>query len=257
MSLVKTAIRLAVPFPKVEAFDRYLFIGPHPDDIEIGAGATIKKLTEAHKTVTFLICTDGRYGDGASGGVTGDALAALRREESIASAARLGVKDVRFLHLRDGAGYTADALERGIAAVLAAVQPEIVFAPDPLSKSECHEDHLRVGRAAQKLACFAPYAGVMQNLYGVHAAPVKALAFYMTARPTRFVKTGTRLKAQCAAIFDCHKSQYPVGSGEADALRLYLRLRSLQYGLRTFSRGAEGFRVLGQTHLHCLPEAGE
>ena len=257
MSLVKTAIRLAVPFPKVEAFDRYLFIGPHPDDIEIGAGATVKKLTEQGKTVTFLICTDGRFGDGAAGGVKGDALAELRKTEAIASAARLGVKDVRFMHLKDGAGYTAEALERGVAAVLAAVQPQIVFAPDPLSKSECHEDHLRVGRAARKIACFAPYAGVMQNLYGVRAAPVKALAFYMTARPNRFVKTGTRLKEQCDAIFDCHKSQYPAGSGEADALRLYLRLRSLQYGLRTFSRGAEGFRVLGQTHMHCLPEAGE
>lgn len=255
--LVKTAIRLAVPLPRIEAYARYLFIGPHPDDIEIGAGATVKKLTDAHKSVAFLICTDGRFGDGASGGVTGDALAALRRQESIDSAARLGVTDVRFLNLGDGAGYTAEELERGIAAVIADVRPDLVFAPDPDSRSECHADHLAVGRAAKKLVCFAPYGSLMQARFGLPATPVQGLALYMTARPNRFVRTGGRIAAQLDAIFDCHKSQYPSGSPEADALRLYLRLRNAQYGVRTLSRGAEGFCVLGQTHLHCLPEAGE
>ena len=255
--LVKTAIRLAVPLPKVESFTRYLFIGPHPDDIEIGAGATVKKLTEANKNVVFLICTDGRFGDGFSGGVTGDALAALRKRESIASAARLGVTDVRFLDLADGAGYTAEQLERGIAETIAAVRPDLVFAPDPASGSECHADHLAVGRAAQKLVCFAPYGSLLRARYGTEPAPVQGVAFYMTARPNRFVKTGRRLSDQLFAIFDCHTSQYPAASSEADALKLYLTLRSLQYGIRTLSAGAEGFRVLGQTHLHCLPEAGE
>ena len=236
MGLTKLAVRIAVPLPKVEAFDRYLFIGPHPDDIEIGAGATVKKLTEQGKQVTFLICTDGRFGDGASNGVKGDALAALRKQEAIRSAALLGVRDVRFLELCDGAGYRPEELEQGIAETIAATQPDVLFAPDPASKSECHADHLLVGRAAQTLACFAPYAGVMQNRYGTAAAPVKAVAFYMTARPNRFVRTGKRLKTQLAAIFDCHQSQY---------------------GLRTLSTGGEAFRILGQTHLHCLPESGE
>ena len=257
MGLVKTVIRFAAPLPQVEAFDRYLFVGPHPDDIEIGAGATIRKLTEAGKTVTFLICTDGRYGDGASGGIMGDELAALRERESVASAKRLGVTDVRFLRLCDGAGYVVEDLERGIAETVADTQPQILFAPDPLSRSECHADHLNVGNAVRKIACFAPYGGIMRDRYGMDAAPVEAVAFYMTARPNRFVKTGKRLADQMDAIFDCHISQYPSGSAEADSIRLYLRLRSAAYGIRTLSRGAEGFRILGKTHLHCLPEAGE
>ena len=40
MSLMKLILKAAVPTPKIEAYRRFLFVGPHPDDIEIGAGAT-------------------------------------------------------------------------------------------------------------------------------------------------------------------------------------------------------------------------
>lgn len=249
MSLVKTAIKFAVKTPKVEAFERYLFVGPHPDDIEIGAGATIHKLAKEHKSITFLICTDGRFGDGASMGIKGDALSLLRREECIKSAERLGVKDVRFLNLMDGANYRYEDLLQGLAEVITEVNPDIVFGPDPLSKSECHLDHLNVGNAVKNVCCFAPYESLMLEKFKVAGAPVKAIALYMTDRPNRFVKVKGHLKAQLASIFECHKSQYPEGSGEASALKLYLKLRYFQYGKR------EGFRVYSQTHMHCLPEA--
>ena len=38
MSLLKMILKAAVPIPQLEAFERVLFVGPHPDDIEIGAG---------------------------------------------------------------------------------------------------------------------------------------------------------------------------------------------------------------------------
>ena len=47
MSLTRLALKFAVPAVKLEAYRRYLFIGPHPDDIEIGAGATAAKLAAA------------------------------------------------------------------------------------------------------------------------------------------------------------------------------------------------------------------
>ena len=39
MSVLRSVLRLAAPLPKVEQYERFLFLGPHPDDIEIGAGA--------------------------------------------------------------------------------------------------------------------------------------------------------------------------------------------------------------------------
>ena len=253
MSLTRLALKIAAPLPKIEAFRRYLFIGPHPDDIEIGAGATAAKLAAAGKDVCFLICTDGRYGTDHYDGPAGDALAAIRREEVLKSAAVLGVADVRFLDLPDGAGYTQEELLRGIAGVIGDFGPEVIFAPDPCVSSECHADHLNVGEAARRLACAAANAGCMAR-YGAKTAPVAALAYYMTAKPTRFVGTKGYVKKQLEAIFGCHQSQFPGDTG--NAIRLYLTLRSIDFGLRSLRGRAEGFRVLGTTHMHCLPEEG-
>ena len=93
--------------------------------------------------------------------------------------------------------------------------------------------------------------------YGAESANVQALAYYMTAKPTRFVKTTGFLKKQLAAVFDCHISQFPKGSADGNPIKLYLTLRSVDFGLRSFKGRAEGFRVLGVTHMHCLPEAGK
>jgi hypothetical protein len=91
--------------------------------------------------------------------------------------------------------------------------------------------------------------------YEAESAPVEALAFYMTAKPDRFVETRGLLARQLEAIFGCHRSQFPEGCASAKAIRLYLRLRAVDFGLRSFHRTAEGFRVLGRIQMHCLPEA--
>lgn len=256
MSLVKLILKKAVPTPRIEEYKRFLFVGPHPDDIEIGAGATAAKLAAKGKDVCFLICLDGRFGDGnAPEGVLGEKLVALRREEAIASAAMLGVRDVRFLDLSDGGFYTQKELLEGIARVVGDFQPDVLLVPDPDVTSECHADHRNVGCAVRQIACFAPYKGIMEN-YGAAAAPVQALAYYMTAKPNRFVNTRGCLPLQLKSIFDCHRSQFPEGSAEGKSIALYLKLRAAEFGLRSGFGCAEGFRVLGTTHMHCLPEAG-
>ena len=254
MSITKAILRFAAPLPKLEQFDRFLFLGPHPDDIEIGAGATAAKLAAMGKQVTFLICTDGRYGlDFAPEGTTPEALSSIRQKEAIASAKRLGGTDVRFLPFEDGGFYEEDALLRAVAAVIGDTQPQVLFAPDPCVKSECHVDHLRTGNCARRLAVAAPFSPIMQRL-GAERAPVQAIAYYMTAEPNRFVGTRGYFARQLQAL-DCHQSQFPDGCGNLKAVRLYLKLRAVDFGIRSGKGLAEGFRVLGQTHMHCLPEA--
>ena len=256
MGITKFAIKFAAPFPKVQSFNRYLFVGPHPDDIEIGAGATVAALTDQGKSICFLICTDGRYGTvNLKEGVSEEELIAIRREEAVRSAAALGVKDVRFLGLSDGGFYDNDELLRGIAGVISDFQPDVIFAPDPAPSSECHIDHLNVGKAVRTLAVNAPNPGIMKRL-GATPCPLKAVAFYMTAKPNVFMKTTGFLKKQIAAIFDNHLSQYPAGCPDRKAIELYLKLRARDFGMRSCHVTAEGFRLLGTTHMHCLPEAG-
>ena len=257
MSITKLALRFAAPIPKPDRFRRYLFVGPHPDDIEIGAGASIAALSAMGKDICFLICTDGRYGDSnAPAGMTGEALIKLRKEEALKSAAALGVSDVRFLGLSDGGFYTNEELIQGIARVIGDFQPDILFAPDPFVSSEGHTDHLNVGRAVRALAVFSGNKGVMEK-FGAVSAPVKALAYYMTAKPNAYIKTTGYLRKQIDAVFKNHLSQYPEGSDDAAAIRLYLKLRAVDFGIRSLHKTAEGFRVLGSLHMHCLPEAGK
>ena len=257
MSLTSLALRLAAPLPDLEAYRRYLFIGPHPDDIEIGAGATAAKLAAAGKQVTFLICMDGRFGlEHAPIGSTPDTLAELRKAEAIASAAALGIREVFFLELSDGGFYAYEELVKGMARSIASFQPDVIFAPDPCVSSECHVDHLQTGKAAMQLTLFSAYAEIMAQ-YGAAAAPVEALALYMTAKPNRYVKTSGYLQKQIDAVFQYHKSQFPDHSPEAKSIALYLKLRAYDFGLRSLKGKAEGFRVLGRTQMHCLPEAGK
>lgn len=257
MSITRFALQLAAPVPNPETFRRFLFIGPHPDDIEIGAGASAAKLAAEGKDIAFLICMDGRFGlDYAPAGTTPQQLAEIRKAEARASAAVLGVHDVYFLDLSDGGFYSYDELVRGIAACIGEWKPDIIFAPDPCVTSECHVDHLRTGRAAMQLSFFAPFEEIMKG-YGALPAPVRALALYMTAKPNRYIKTAGFLEKQMNAIFRCHQSQFPDGSADAKSISLYLKLRAWDFGLRSLNGQAEGFRVLGRTQMHCLPEAGK
>ena len=256
MGITKLALRIAAPFPKVQSFDRYLFVGPHPDDIEIGAGATVAALAAQGKEICFLICTDGRYGSvNLKEELSEEKLITTRKEEAVRSAAALGVSDVRFLELSDGGFYNTDDLLKEIAGVISDFQPDVIFAPDSSPASECHIDHLNVGKAVRTLAISSSIPGIMKKL-GAKACPLKAVAFYMTAKPNVYMKTTGFLKKQLDALFTNHLSQYPEGCPDRDAIGLYLKLRARDFGMRSFHISAEGFRILGTTHMHCLPEAG-
>ena len=145
-------------------------------------------------------------------------------------------------------------LLRRAAEIVGQVRPEVLFAPDPCVDSECHADHLNAGRIARELAFFSPFPEIMQA-YGAESAPVKALAYYMTAKPNRFVGVRDTLPIQRRAVL-CHESQFPEGSEALRSLSLYLKLRAADFGLRSLKGQAEGFRVLGTVQMHCLPEAG-
>ena len=254
MSILRLVLKSAAPLPKLESFSRYLFIGPHPDDIEIGAGATVSKLVSMGKEVSFLICLDGRYGlTNAPEGTTPKDLIEIRRQEALESAKVLGVDDVHFLDLQDGGFYAERDLREAIATRVGIFKPDIMFAPDPDVANECHIDHINVGRQSKAVAQFAPNRWIMER-FGAEATDVKAIALYMTAKPNSFIRTSGHVEKQLQSIFKVHLSQFPEGCPEAQSITKYIKLRSFFFGMRSFKGRAEGFRVLDTTHMHCLPE---
>lgn len=243
-------LKRAAPLPKLDAMQTFLFIGPHPDDIEVACAPTVKRLTDAGKRVQFLVLTDGRMGS-VDPALYGDPLVSVRQAEARASAALLGVSDVAFLPFHDGGMYPVEEAACAIAKAIVALRPDAVFAPDPDVPSECHADHIKTGLAAKMAMNMAPFSPVMESVGASGSHAVKALAFYYTDKPNAFLTIGKTFFARREALA-CHKSQFT----EADLknLELYFTLRSLRLGLSRLTGRCDGYRVLGPTHMHCFPE---
>ncbi len=240
-----------LPLPKLEQLGSFLFVGPHPDDIEVGCAPTVKKLTDAGKHVVFLVVTDGRMGT-ADASLWGDRLAALRREEAKESAALLGVKEVVMLDYADAGSYTADECARKIALEIARIKPAAVFAPDPDVVSEFHADHIKTGQAVKYASCMVPFESVMQSLGGKDFHSPEVYAFYNTNRPNSYIRVGKYFPLREKALL-CHKSQFDEKA--AHDIALYYRLRSIRLGLFRRFGLCDGYRAVTPARSHCFPEA--
>ena len=246
-------LRRVAPIPELTKFERYLFIGPHPDDIEVACAPTIRALREAGKQVSFLVVTDGRMG-ALDPKLSGDELVQLRQTESLASARLLGVTDVTFLTFQDGGMYRVEDAACEIARQIVRLKPDAVFAPDPNVISECHADHLKTGLAAKMTASMTPFESVMRSIGSSGSHAIQALALYYTDRPNAYVSIKKHFSARTEALA-CHKSQFD-GQAIKD-ITMYFKLRSTRFGLRRLKGMCDGYRALAPVHMHCFPEAAE
>lgn len=251
--MLKSILLKAVPVPKIEQFERYLFVGPHPDDIEVACGATVAKLVSLGKKVIFVICTDGRIGS-LDQALTSEQIVEIRRQEAIQSAQLLGVSDVRFLPFYDGGEHTADDLAKALVPIILDVKPQMVFCPDHTVPSECHPDHLKTGQAVTQAVFLASWPKLTAQLGLEGSAPNINLAYYYTHKPNRYFGIGKFRKVHLDAIA-CHKSQFD--ENNLKVFKTYFGVRQLRFGLRSGKGRADGYRVLSPTHQHCFPEIAE
>lgn len=250
--MILSILKKVVPIPKIEQFNSYLFVGPHPDDIEVACGGTVAKLTAMGKHVTFLIATDGCVGS-LDPTLTESEIVQIRQKEALESAAMLGVTDVRFLPYHDGGGASQKMLVDIVAAILD-VRPQIVFCPDHTVPSECHPDHLAVGKAVTEAVFFASWEKLTARLGLIGCVPEINLAYYFTHRPNCYVGVRKTHKLHLQAL-ECHKSQFSTQT--LATFKSYFALREIRFGLRCGKGRAEGYRVLNPTYQHCFPEASE
>ncbi|MFA6648473.1 MAG: PIG-L deacetylase family protein [Candidatus Izemoplasmatales bacterium] len=252
-----------VPLPDISAVKNVVFIGPHPDDIEIGAGGTVHKLISLGTKVTFVICTDGGCGS-TDPNASIDDMINTRAEESKVAGQHQRVSAIRFLNFPDGGSYQVWDLAVKIAAILAEIRPDVVFCPDPNLPSETHPDHIRCGEAVKTAVMMAgnPLILKRNNIQFNKDFFVKTasatLAYYYTHRPNIYVSlTTTDKKAKMEAI-RYHKSQFPgLESPEWMMITAYLEMREKAFGSLVNSEFAEAFFVMAPIHQHCFPEVLE
>ncbi len=151
-----------------------LAIGAHPDDVELGCGATLARIAAAGHTVGILHLTRGEAG---TRGVPEE-----REAEACAAGDALGATAVEFLHCRDGGLRSGEPEEDALIARLRAWRPELVLGPSPRDR---HPDH---GRAHRLVAAATFYSGLARRGQGEPHRPA-AVFSYMQHDPfePRFV----------------------------------------------------------------------
>jgi LmbE family N-acetylglucosaminyl deacetylase len=124
-----------------------LIIAPHFDDEIAGCGGVMALHHKAGAKVSVLFTTDGCRGDPTlrDSGLSGDALRAretaltkLRKAESVAACAQVGIDDLQFLDGPDGSLSATPDLVTRLADVLTELKPQIIYHPSLL---DAHSDH--------------------------------------------------------------------------------------------------------------------
>lgn len=119
-----------------------LAIGAHPDDVELGCGATLAKEIAAGKKVGILDLTRGELGTRGS--------AEIRDTEAAKAAEILGVAFRKNLEFADGFFVNNTASQLEVIKILRKFRPEIVFCN---AKDDRHIDHPK-GSQLVSNACF-------------------------------------------------------------------------------------------------------
>jgi N,N'-diacetylchitobiose non-reducing end deacetylase len=249
MNILETALGI----PNVENYKRILCVQPHPDDNEVGAGATIAKLAENGCEIYFLTVTDGCLGT-SNLSISVKDLVETRKKEMQNAADFLKVKNLFSLGYRDNITIGESELAHKIVEIIREIKPQAIMTVDPWLPYESHPDHRKVGMAAAEAAIFAsnPRYPYIDESTAYNTCNIEAIAFYNTAFPNSFVDITGYMDKKLAAIA-MHKSQF---SGETLQLfGAYFTEKAKQLATDKDFEMAEGFKVLTPLHLHCFVDA--
>lgn len=151
-----------------------LAVGSHPDDVELGMGGTILKLSEAGHGITIVDLTDGEptpLGDSET-----------RKKESVKSSRILGIEERITLDFPNR--YLQDNIDvrQELAEIIRNIHPDILFAPYWI---DAHPDHI----AASKICDAARFYGKLAKTE-MKGKPfyVDKIYYYIASHLNQFVK---------------------------------------------------------------------
>ncbi len=208
-----------------------LVFAPHPDDAEIGMGATISALISQGVRVVVVDLTDGEptpYGS-----------VEIRKNETHNASSILGITERRLLGITNRAVFDTIENRRSVAAVIREYRPEIIFAP---YWEDAHPDHVQ--------ACTLIEAG---RFYGKFVKSDLPFEPYYPRRVLHYFSTHLRPRFLPSFIFDvsghldrkmdaivAYKSQFVVHPGNAARLDA-IRREALFWGDQISTEAGEPF----------------
>jgi LmbE family N-acetylglucosaminyl deacetylase len=201
---------------------RYLVVEPHPDDLPFFCGGTVAKLLAEGHEVSTLVVTDGEQGTLNLAYDTDEKLAAVMREEERAACKILGVRDIKFLGLKNHFQEPTHELREKIVRHIREIQPAAVFTLDPWNFDE-NPDHRAVGQVVLEACSFAHF-----HLFhpehleeGLRTAMVAKVILGKTPNPNAYVDISAYIEKKIEAIL-CYKSQLELmqmeGKGRLEVL---------------------------------------
>lgn len=209
-----------------------MFIGAHPDDIELNCGGTVLKLVESGKNVGIIDLTEGELSTRGN--------RRSRVLETSAASKLLGISFRENLKIRDGSIEINKINRKKIIRVLRKYKPEIVFAPYP---NDRHPDHIYAGNLIRESVF---YSGLMKIRTGnLKAFRPQKLYFYRSAIdiPVSFIFDISSVFKKKLEVLKCYRTQfYDSESNEPETFisssffRNEIEARARHYG---FKIGAE------------------
>lgn len=230
--------------PDILSAKRLLFIQPHPDDNQIGAGGTIAKLVSLGAEVWELTVMDDRetdleyHGEGHT----------LRQSEALEAQKILGMKNAGFLGFADRSRDDVREISDRIVEVIRAIRPDAVITADPQMQNECHEDHIKVGNAVKTafLDCeWDFYPEYVDNKPREDTCSPAMLGFYYTDRANVKVDI-TGFEAKKYEAIHAHASQ------KNEQIEMMLMLLDKLTAQGTDFESAEGLRMQSRIQSHCF-----
>lgn len=224
-----------------------LAFGAHPDDIELGCGGTLIKLSSAGYSIVLVDMVQGEMGTRGT--------VEIRQQEAKAAAKIIGAAARENLELEDGNIHTSDEAKRKVVEIVRKYRPSLVLIPYGKDR---HPDHCRASELAYE-GIFT--AGLRRYKTGQESYRPSRLVYYMgwqEFKPSFIVDISAQFERKMEAIyaystqFKPDDNSYPPTRLSSHKYKRFIESRIAYYGSLINKEHGEGFLVQGNIEAENL-----
>ncbi|MBE0418446.1 MAG: bacillithiol biosynthesis deacetylase BshB1 [Coriobacteriia bacterium] len=218
-------------------------VGAHPDDVEIGMGATVAGMVREGLSVAIVDLTDGEP--------TPAGTHETRLAEAAAAAQRLGVSERRTLTLPNRSLFDTEEARTALAEIFRELRPRVVFGPYPV---DAHPDHVAASAIVQAARFWAKLTKTEMAREPHHPARLyryMAVHLRLVREPSFVVDVTEDLPAKLEALAMYHSqfSANPANVGLIETMEAVARMWGGTIGTAAgepfFSDEPVGIRTVG------------